>query len=144
MKKLILLLSVCTLALTSCGSDDDVSQIEQSDVIIGTWKYSMSLVNGVDDGLLPCENEDSFVFDSNGTVLETYYDEAADGSCFIGESYTSTWTNNGNGSYSLIDDGESFEYILDGNKLTYTLSFDNGTPSDTSDDFTESEVYTKQ
>jgi len=144
MKKTVLFLSLVAFILASCGSDDDVNVLPQVDPIIGTWKYSMSLVDGVDQGLLPCENEETIVFNVDGTYLESFYIENMSGSCVFDESFPGIWENTGINTYNLVEGGDVSEFEIINNMLYYTLTFDNGTPSDTSDDFTESEVYVKQ
>lgn len=145
MKKLSLLLCALTIVFSSCSSDDDSgSQDPQQDIVVGTWKLSMELVDGVEQPLLPCDLEETLLFNSNNTYTETYYEEDANSNCVVDESFSGTWENTGNGSYSLIDGGDTDPFTVSGNTLTFITIFDNGTPNDTSDDFSEAYVYTKQ
>jgi len=146
MKKLFLL-CIITVTAMACSDEETPNPNPTQDQIVGTWNYHQSLINGVDDGLLPCESEETIVFSTDGTLLESFFEEAIDGNCIFDESFSGTWTNTQENNYSLVFDDEPseiYDYFIDGNLLFYQLTFDNGTPDDASDDFTESEVYIKQ
>ena len=144
MKKLILLLSVCTLVFTSCGSDDDASSSQ--DQIVGTWKYFKYLENGVEQPLEPCETEETTVYSADGTASVVFYDLDANDDCVASFTFSGVWENVGNGSYSFSANGDSVieELIFDGNTYYYEYIYDNDTPEDTSDDIVERDVYIRQ
>lgn len=120
MKKLILLFSVFTLVLMSCSSDDDSGS---QDPLIGTWTYYKTFADGVEEPLTACDMQETFVFNSNGTVSYKYY-EIIGGVCELEESASGTWTNDGNGIYTSILDGESTsqEITFDGNTHYFEYS----------------------
>jgi hypothetical protein len=68
MRKLILVLSIFTVVLTSCSSDDDGGY---QDSFLGSWKYFKSFEDGEEFALEDCE--DLIIFDilSNGTFMIT-------------------------------------------------------------------------
>jgi hypothetical protein len=130
MKKItILFLSVLTLGLSvaSCSSDDDNDGGSAS--IEGKWELSQqgAIVNGKEilanatNG--SCSN-DTYEFTNDGKFKYTeYYNN--EGKCEA-ESYSGTWTKNGNTLKIKFtgDDEESYETEISGNKAklkqTYT------------------------
>ena len=144
MKKLILLLSVFTLVLTSCSNDDDTATSQ--DQIVGTWKYFKYLENGVEQTLDPCDTDETYIYDANGGVTVMYYDLDGNNDCVLSDTFTGTWVNAGNGAYTLSANGftETENITFEGNTHYYEYVYDNGTPNDTSDDVTERDVYVRQ
>lgn len=144
MKRLILLLSIIALVFTSCGSDDDGGSSQ--DPIIGTWKYHKYFENGVEQTVTVCEKQETFVFNSNGTFEYAYYEEDIDDNCVLEESFSGTWSNDGNGMYTQYIGGDAYsrQITFENNTFYYEDVYDFGTPNDTSDDITDKEVYIKQ
>ena len=104
MKKLILLLSVFALVLTSCSSDDDDSS---QDPFIGTWKYSQYFEDGVEIPLEDCEDLTTVVISSNGTFSTNSYWDFGTG-CEVDYTATGTWENLGSGAYSTTESGDTY------------------------------------
>jgi len=103
MKKLVLLLSVCALMLTSCNSDDDSGS---QDLILGTWTYHKLFIDDVEAQLTACDMQETFVFNENGTYSYAYY-ELIQGVCELEESDSGTWANDGNSIYTLSINGQT-------------------------------------
>jgi hypothetical protein len=118
MKKLILLFSVISLALTSCNSDDDSSSSQ--DQIIGTWKFHKFFTNGVEETLTDCEKQETYTFRSNGTVDYMYYEQDLSSNCILEEDVTGTWENDGNNNYAVdFGDGPSTQAVFFQNNTFY-------------------------
>lgn len=145
MKKIILLLSVFALVLTSCSSDDDDDSSSPQDPLVGAWKYYKYLENDVEQVLDLCDIEETLVVTANGIITLTEYEEDA-GGCVIDETISGTWENLGSGSYSFtISAGTFVEMVFfQGNTFYFQYVEDNGTPGDTSDDVVEKDVYIRQ
>ncbi|MEZ4793163.1 MAG: lipocalin family protein [Gelidibacter sp.] len=126
MKKIILLLSVCTLMLTSCNKDDDNSSSQ--DLLIGTWKFYKYFENNIEIPLEACENEQTLGINANGTYTFTDYIEVGN-TCEIDEALTGTWRNAGNGVYVLDEETDAFTLSItfEGNTFFYTITYNNGT-----------------
>jgi hypothetical protein len=105
MKKVILLLSVFALLLTSCNSDDDNDNISSEDLFIGSWKFSQTFEDGVEQELIPCSDIGIIVISSDGTFSSTGYDDFGDG-CELEFSQSGLWENSGSGMYSITVDNE--------------------------------------
>ena len=103
MKKLILCLSVFVLVFTSCSSDDDS---DSQDSIIGTWTFHKSFIDDVEQTLTSCEMQETFTFNSDGTVSYKYYEVIQD-ICELEESTSGLWANDGNSIYTLTIEGEN-------------------------------------
>ncbi len=144
MKKLILLLSVFTLVLTSCSSDDDSSSSSQ-DPLVGTWKYYKYLENDVEQVIDLCEIEETLVVSANGIITISEYEEDA-GDCVLDVTLSGTWENLGSNSYSITTSAGTFVELVffESNTFYFQYVEDNGTPGDTSDDVVEKDVYIKQ
>lgn len=133
MKKLILLFSVLTLTFTSCSSDDDSSNSQ--DPFIGTWKYHMQFIDGVEVSLDVCAEEDTFQVLSNGNYISKFHDEDANGVCVEDGNSTGTWENIGDGFYSttptggtaVVEEihfsGDTFYYEETDNNIVYKTVF---------------------
>ena len=106
MKKLILLLSVFAVVLTSCGSDDDSSS---QDPFIGIWTYHKTFINGVENALDDCSKQNKIIVTSIGSLTETYYDDF-NGTCSLDAEDSATWVNLGNSTYKITyNEYNSFE-----------------------------------
>lgn len=117
MKKLALLFSMIVLVFMSCSSDDDNGG--SSDQIIGTWKFSKTLINGVEEESEPCDTEEALVFASNGNYTESYYEEEG-GVCEFDGSENGTWEKSGD-VYNITIEGDTdtLEITFEGN-IFYT------------------------
>ena len=138
MKKVVLLLSVFTLMFTSCGNDDDAAAV---DPIVGVWKYYKYFENDVEDVFLPCENENTFVFNAEGAFSYIDYLENASNDCEVDESVSGTWFNVGNSNYTLTDGVDSIteNTTFEGNTFSFIGIYNDGT-----EDITYREVYIRQ
>lgn len=134
MKKVIFLLSVFSLILTSCSTDDDNGSSQ--DPFIGTWKFSQSFENGVEQALRACADLETIVISSNGTFTATGYDDFGDG-CELDFSQSGTWENSGSGMYAITEDDETFiiQVGFEGNTM-YFEEIDEGV--------TYKDVYVRQ
>ena len=110
MKKLILAITVITLAVASCKKkNDDDKQCEVTVASLsGTYrltaiKYKVSANTSeqdvTDDFLEACQRDDNYVLSANGVVE---YEDAGT-VCNPDESYTSTWSVSGN---TIVIDGD--------------------------------------
>tara|TARA_R100001369_G_scaffold72224_1_gene100198 strand:+ start:1137 stop:1547 length:411 start_codon:yes stop_codon:yes gene_type:complete len=106
MKKLILLLSVFAVVLTSCNSDDDNNNGSSEDLFIGSWKFSQSFEDGVEQELIPCSDIGIIMIASDGTFTSTGYDDFGNG-CELDFSQSGIWENSGSGMYSISVDNET-------------------------------------
>ncbi|TYB78615.1 lipocalin family protein [Bizionia myxarmorum] len=135
MKKLILLLSVLALTVSSCSSDDDVATVQES--FVGTWKFYKAFEDGVEVVYDTCDYEDTIIVDGSGTFTTNGYQANVNGGCDLTNTETGTWLNLGNGMYSLTSDGETYteEIKFEENRM-YFDEVDGGT--------VYREVYIKQ
>lgn len=104
MKKSIFILAVFALFAVSCNSDDD--NASSQDALIGTWKYSQYLKDGVPQELEPCEDFETVAVLSNGTFTSTDYEDLGNG-CEVDDTSTGTWENMGSNAYKFTIEGES-------------------------------------
>ena len=87
----IILLAVVTTCLTfSCSNDDDNGG--DSDSIIGTWKWTSSSVNGVNDPLTECHLLNTFTFTS--TAYSAVEHKSGSAPCTAND-YNGTYTISG-------------------------------------------------
>jgi hypothetical protein len=109
MKKAILTATVFLSALTfSCSSDDDAN--DTTDPIVGTWKYTQSLVDGKEEEpLTACDKKSTYIFTVDGKAEDNYYSNDANSECTI-EKGTGTWKKNDDGTYTgkFKDDIEEY------------------------------------
>ncbi|WP_024770361.1 lipocalin-like domain-containing protein [Aquimarina macrocephali] len=97
MKKVILVTTVFLSALTfSCSSDDDAN--DTTDPIVGTWKYTQSLVDGKEESLSACEKKGNYVFATDGKANDNYYEDV-NSECEL-DAVSGTWKKNDNGTYT--------------------------------------------
>lgn len=83
MKKLITLTFafVLALSLNSCGGSDDSSSSSSADKIVGTWKYTGDIYDGVFEPETnePCDDELlKFASNNTGQFIEKYCGESTD------------------------------------------------------------------
>lgn len=139
MKKLLLFVSVLTLGLTSCSSDDDSSS---SDSIEGTWEWSKegTIVNGEEflyDYDHFCDNKKDYVqILSGGVIKEVWYETDC-----TEDVWQANWSRNGN-TLTVTDgtdsvSGEILELTNTTLKLKYTETFDGTT-------YINVDVYTRR
>ena len=123
MRKLIILFSLLTVTFTSCNSDDDGGS---QDPLIGSWRYLTSFEDGVEVPLDDCESQDTVNVSSNGTISSTRYDDFGSG-CEVDFTVSGTWSNLGDGTYSITIDGVTFIEVItfEGNTY-YTEEVDGG------------------
>ena len=124
MKKVIflLLIIITTLGLSSCTSDDDNPDQDQ---LIGKWKAIEYSFNGVENSD-PCDLEGVFSIKSDGTFTNEDYESDQNDTCFLDETVSGTWTNNGKNSYSFEAAGETETYtmVFQGNTFSITEIID--------------------
>lgn len=130
-----LTLIICLLLiLTSCSSDDNGGgEINFGDYIIGTWRYTSSTFNGVNDELTECDLLNTLVINSTEVVDTEYFGDTCDKTDII----TGTYSIDGN-IISATFDGDTYTTeILTLNNTTLTLKDTEGT-----DVYTD--TYTRQ
>lgn len=124
MKKLILLLSLFALTLTSCNSDDD-SPPTESATIVGSWQFFKSFENNVEQSLELCEPEQTLIFSDNGTLTIVNY-EAINGICELADNITGTWSQSETiFNVTILGMTESEEILIEGN--TFYVQTTDGT-----------------
>ena len=140
MKKLTLMLCALTFIISSCSSDDDSSSGQ--DPIIGTWNLHQRFTNDVEEVLTSCQKQETFTFSSDGSAQYEYY-EINNENCVLEESFTATWSNEGNNNYDLTAFGETSTQNINFEGNTFYYEF-----TDSDDDIdpvfnTIREVYIK-
>jgi len=105
MKRILLLFA---LILLSCSNDDDNSQSESQNLIVGVWKPIKEIdrcPNQADDvyNLTECEQMGRLTFNSNGTLSDTGFNENGE-DCEISYESNSTWEIR-NGELFVDDNG---------------------------------------
>ena len=122
------------LILTSCSSDDNGgTDINFEDSIIGTWKYTSSTFNGVNDELTECDFLNTLVFNSTQLISTEYYGDTCEMIDITTETYSITGT-----LISIIFEGETYtSEILILNTTTLSLKDIDG-----SDEYID--TYTRQ
>ena len=127
MKKLVLLLSVLALVLTSCRSDEDNSNDLSQELLIGTWTYFKTFEDGVEIVLSDCEKQETQVFNTDGTFTITEYDDF-DGPCVLDGTFSGTWVNSGDGIYTVTAFGQTFSQAItfEGNTYSVVYAEDDG------------------
>jgi len=142
MKKLILLFVITFMA---CPNDDDTPPPAQ-DPLIGTWKYTAFIENGVSQTLEPCEEEDTLIFTAEENYTATLYDINPQDECVVVLELAGTWANIGDSNYAITQAGETetLPIVFDGNTFYLEETDNGGTPDDPSDDITYRDVYTRQ
>ncbi|WP_339849512.1 lipocalin family protein [uncultured Dokdonia sp.] len=128
MKKFILLLSVITLTLNSCSSDDDNTTVQAEDSFIGIWTQSKSVFEGNDQPLDDCDRQSSFTINLDGTFTESSYFTNSAGICELDFSDPGTWENLGNNTYKLKynadEDGDQYEENITITDNVFVVSYD--------------------
>lgn len=107
MKKLILFLGICLIAVSfnSCNNDDDDTY---SDEIIGKWRLNELIIKiddeSIDDFLTECDKKSTIEFFENGTYISNSFEFNDDENvCIPIETVTGTWENLGNNTYEISD-----------------------------------------
>ena len=119
MKKIILLTSLLSLGLASCGNDDN-TVLENETVetkLLGKWnavKAEMYLNGKLEDSenlaAVKCENS-YYEIKAGGTKDEVYFDE--EGNCER-ENYPGTWTyNTSNKHITIVDSDDNYTMIYE-------------------------------
>jgi hypothetical protein len=144
MKKTITLLFAFVLAisLNSCGGSDDSSSSSSADKIVGTWRYSGDIYNGVFDpeDYEACDDEFvKFASNNTGKYIEKYCGESDDVFAF-------SWQKTSDPLYNyVITDSETGE--TSNGIILFSADFKTITLYETEDDMLEEfggEVYQKQ
>ncbi len=122
MKKMISLLILFTLLLTSCSNDDD-----RPDPFIGTWYLYKVFVNDTETILSDCKKLTNILVNANGLVTSTSYDDSS-GTCHLGLE-NGIWENQENSNYVItFNEGSTIINItFEGSNTFYYSSDVNGT-----------------
>ncbi len=118
MKKTFLTAIVLLGAFTISCSDDDDSNTDsgtetgtEQDAIIGTWTFTQNLVDGKEgDALDDCDKKTNYVFKSDNSSEDNFYESTTSGSDCETEKATGTWKKNSDTSYTgtYTDDIETY------------------------------------
>jgi len=110
MKKFrILFLLVLTLSLTNCSNDDNSSETNKVDLIIGKWKLIERTEDGTELTISGCELENFTEYLSDGKVKDTYYEPDSEniGECIEFIDNSGNWNNISDSNYNItLDDGD--------------------------------------
>lgn len=134
----IILLAVVTTCLTfSCSSDDDDASSSAS--LVGTWKWTSSSENGVDDPLTECDLLDTYTFTSTQATYLEYYSDNDMAPCEF-DTYMATYTISGNViTFTVGSEVYTEDIELTASTLTFIYQEDFN-----SETFIYKDVYTKQ
>mgnify|MGYP003114191048 CR=1 FL=1 len=100
-KKLYAIAFICIVAF-ACSSDDSNSGANRE--FIGTWKFTDSSSNGVEDAdNYICDFEDTYVINAISVTISSYEDPSGE-----------------DGSNCQLDGAFTFNYTIDGNIITNT------------------------
>lgn len=107
--------------LTSCSNDDDNTDTDQPDPIIGTWVL-VDASSGIDELFCP-EPESTIKFNANNTGEATFY--LAQSECEP-ESSAGNWENNGNSKYTIslpvLGNVSGTANFVNENRFTFTTA----------------------
>ena len=111
LKKLITLLSVCVLAVIAAvgckNSDTEEATTKEAASIVGTWKVNLDEMEGAEDA----EDMEDAGISFNLDILYTFEDD-------------------GTGSVTALGMTVDFEYAIEGNKLSLTMTVDGETETE--------------
>lgn len=136
MKKVLSLLLLSSLALTSCD-ETTVYPVRPSTLISGTWKmvkqetYEKGTLIEAEDLKNPDCDYDYYVLNSDGTKDEVYHDASAHCSQ---DGYPGTWSFDEEANIlTLIDDEDGYQFVAEPVEFTKAhlklkLINDGGTP----------------
>jgi len=96
-KRTILMSLLFLAAFSACKSDDDTPT---QDSIIGSWQLEQTFTDGVSDDISDCQKMSTVNFLANGTFNATDHSGGED--FCESYSYGGTWSNSGNGVYTII------------------------------------------
>lgn len=138
MKKIIYLFIVL-FTLQSCSNDDsnptdpvtvadnEPETTDTIDPIIGTWKLTSDLVNGIEDAN-ECNKNTTVTFSADGSYISDFYEQLNQNNCEATQKLEGTWVNNGDSNYTLVftdEDGELtevFDFIFSENNTVFTIT----------------------
>lgn len=110
MKKIhyLIFVLVTVFGTISCSSDDDSSSNQPQFSIVGTWKVTQQIINGVQQDVeAMCSFKGNVKFVNGGTYVEDIYNLNSENACVLSETIGGTWEKHGD-SYSLniVEGGE--------------------------------------
>lgn len=128
MKKILslLLLSFFVFNFTSCKSDDDGPN-EQPFSIVGSWKISGKLINGVSQDIsTECVYNGRMSFINGGIYTEDIYAEDSENPCHLAEIIGGNWQNTGN-NYTITVSTPGVNSVL---PASFTIETESGNYSE--------------
>jgi hypothetical protein len=123
-KFILILLSIIVF---SCGNDDS-SEANEAERLIGQWKITQRIVNGDQSDLGECEPLSVYTYNENGTYTELYYAAVANTECLDNPSveFNGRWQKNSENSYSVTGyNNETTDIMIEfdsNNSFTKTFS----------------------
>ena len=113
MKKIkVLLLLVLTLSLSNCSDDDNNSETNETDLIIGKWKLTERIENGTELTITNCELDNFIEFLSDGTISDTYYEPNPSimNECVEFVDNSGSWNKISDSNYNIVLDEGDLDY----------------------------------
>lgn len=123
-KFILILLSILVF---SCGNDDS-SDSNQTERLIGQWKITQRIVDGNQNELGECEPFSVYTYNENNTYTELHYAAVANTECLDNPSveFNGSWQKNSETSYSFTDsNNETSDVMIEfdsNNSFTITFS----------------------
>jgi hypothetical protein len=118
MKKLLLLF---TILIFSCSSSDDSDNDYSNSSIVGSWKLTSILENGI-PAHEKCDLETimTMLETNKGNYTQYYSEDETPDSCDESNTFDMTWSLASSSTYNLtfLGVGESFSAVLKGETLT--------------------------
>ncbi len=102
------------VAFFSCSDDESETNL---DPIIGVWKIEKFVEEDIDgtiiDGTNECTTQSTLIFKSDNTSsVQLFGGPDQDGNCASDPVAKSTWTNEGNNKYEILEEGETSSEIF--------------------------------
>ena len=108
----VLLLLVLTLSLSNCSDDDNNSETNETDLIIGKWKLTERIEDGTELTITNCELDNFIEFLSDGTISDTYYEPNPSimNECVEFVDNSGSWNKISDSNYNIILDEGDLDY----------------------------------
>ena len=109
MNKLLIPFICLFIFFSSCSDDDNNSETNEVDLIIGKWKLIEKTENGTELTISGCELENFTEFLSNGKITDTYYepDSSNVSECIEFIDNSGNWKKISDSNYNItLDDGD--------------------------------------
>ena len=104
----ITVLFLLCISFQNCNSSDTV--LQDSDIVVGTWKLTSLEVDGVET-ITTCKESNTYTFES-GNVLRKELHDVVNGNCQLIETQIFSWLRIERGRYSLTT-SNGFNSVVD-------------------------------